>query len=139
MTIVNNLKGTANAKFLCIMVLSAPRHIVYRAGTAGSSSVTSQTSAYVLFRTQPAFLLAASEELEGKVKYLGQYRMAKIPTATTYAPEIILVPKIWVHGLFTSNYLALRHEIMTPGQLFSHDKDLCAFPFFLECHLDSAL
>lgn len=73
----------ANAKLLCIMVLSAPRHIVYRAGTTGSSSGTSETSAYVLFRTQPAFLLAASEELEGKVKYLGQYRMAKIPMATT--------------------------------------------------------
>lgn len=56
--------------------------MVYRVGTAGDSSGTSETSAYVLFRTQSAFLLAACEELEGKVKHLGQYRMAKIPMAT---------------------------------------------------------
>lgn len=57
---------------------------VYRAGTAGDSSGTLETSVCFLFRTQHAFLLAACEELEGKVKYVGQYRikLTKILMAT---------------------------------------------------------
>lgn len=44
-----------------------------------------------------------------------------------------------VHRLFTSNCLAIKHKIMTPGYLLSHDKDPCEFYFCLDSYLSSSL